>query len=31
MGLIKGKLGLQKMFVGYPTVSDKYDVVPATL
>lgn len=31
MGLIKGKLGLQKMLVGYPTVSDKYDVVPATL
>lgn len=31
MGLIKGKSGLQKLLVGYPTVSDKYDVVPATL
>lgn len=31
MGLIKGKNGIQKMIIGYPTVSDKYDVAPATL
>lgn len=30
MGLIKGKLGIQKMLVGYPTTTD-YDVVAATL
>lgn len=29
--LIVGKSGIQKLMVGYPTVSDKYDVVPATL
>ena len=31
MGLIKGKSGIQKLLVGYPTMSDKYDVMPATL
>lgn len=31
MGLIKGKNGIQKLLVGYPTVTDKYDVIAATL
>lgn len=31
MGLIKGSQGIQKLLTGYPTVSDKYDVAPATL
>lgn len=31
MGLIYGKDGIQKLMVGYPTVSDKYDVGPAVL
>lgn len=31
MGLIYGKTGIQKLMVGYPTVSDKYDVGPAVL
>lgn len=31
MGLILGKNGIQKLMAGYPTVSDKYDVAPATL
>ena len=31
MSLILGKSGVQKLMVGYPTVSDKYDVAPATL
>ena len=31
MGLIKGSQGIQKLLLGYPTVSDKYDVAPATL
>ena len=31
MSLILGKDGVQKLMVGYPTVSDKYDVGPAVL
>lgn len=31
MGLIYGKSGIPKLMVGYPTVSDKYDVGPAVL
>ena len=31
MSLILGKSGIQKLMAGYPTVSDKYDVAPATL
>lgn len=31
MSLILGKDGIQKLMVGYPTVSDKYDVGPATV
>lgn len=31
MGLILGKNGSPKLMVGYPTVSDKYDVGPAVL
>lgn len=31
MGLIYGKTGIPKLMVGYPTVSDKYDVGPAVL
>lgn len=31
MSLIYGKSGIQKLMVGYPTVSDKYDVGPAVL
>lgn len=31
MSLIVGKNGIQKLLVGYPTVSDKYDVGPAVL
>ena len=31
MSLIVGKNGIQKLMVGYPTVSDKYDVGPAVL
>lgn len=31
MGLIYGKAGVPKLMVGYPTVSDKYDVGPAVL
>ena len=31
MSLILGKDGVQKLMVGYPTVSDKYDVGPAIL
>lgn len=31
MGLIKGSAGIQKLLLGYPTVSDKYEVAPATL
>ena len=31
MSLILGKDGIQKLMVGYPTVSDKYDVGPAVL
>ncbi len=31
MGLIYGKSGIPKLMVGYPTVSDKFDVGPAVL
>lgn len=31
MSLILGSSGIQKLMAGYPTVSDKYDVAPATL
>lgn len=31
MSLILGKDGVQKLMVGYPTVSDKYDVGPGTV
>lgn len=31
MSLILGKDGVQKLMVGYPTVSDKYEVGPAVL
>ena len=31
MSLILGKDGFKKLMAGYPTVSDKYDVAPATL
>ena len=31
MSLILGQKGIKKLMVGYPTVSDKYDVGPAVL